>query len=153
MEGCFVSLMESGAEAASAVFGNGFNCAQSVLSAFCEKYGMDKETALKISCGLGSGFRSGEVCGAASGAVLVVGLKYGHCLADDKESKASCYEKTEEFLNEFRKRNGSIVCRDLLGVDISTDDGRQQALDRKLFTTTCDDLVRSAATILEELGY
>jgi len=145
--------MESGAEVASAVFGSGFNCGQSVFSAFCEKYGMNKETALKISCGLGSGLRSGEVCGAVSGAVLVVGLKYGHCLADDTESKANCYAKTEEFLNEFRKRNGSIICRDLLGVDISTDDGRQQALDRKLFTTTCDDFVRSAATILEELGY
>ena len=148
-----MSLMESRAEVASAVFSSGFNCAQSVFSVFCERYGINKETALKISCGLGGGLRSGEVCGAASGAVLVVGLKYGHCLADDKESKANCYAKTEEFLNEFRKRHGSIICRKLLGVDITTDDGRQHALDRKLFTTTCDDMVRSATTILEELGY
>ena len=148
-----MSLVESRAEVASAVFDSGFNCAQSVFSVFCEKYGIDKETALKISSGMGAGFRSGEVCGTVASAVLVVGLKCGQCVADDTESKANCYAKTEEFLDDFRKRNGSIICRDLLGCDISTDDGRQQALDRKLFDTTCDDLVRSAATILEELGY
>ena len=145
--------MESKKDKALACFGKGFNCAQAVLSVFCEKYGLDNETALKISCGLGAGVRSGEVCGAVSGAVLVVGLKLGHHTAEDKESKANCYAKTEEFLNEFRKAHNTIICRDLLGVDISTEDGRTQAQDRNLFSTICDNLVVSAVIILEDLGY
>jgi len=145
--------MESNKDKALARFGKGFNCAQAVLSVFCEKYGLDLETALKISCGLGAGIRSGEVCGAASGAVLVVGLKHGHHIAEDKESKVNCYTKTEEFLNEFRKTHNTIICRDIIGVDISTEDGMKQAQDGNLFRTICDNVVRSAVTILEELGY
>ena len=145
--------MESKKDKALARFGKGFNCAQAVLSVFCEKYGMDMETALKISCGLGAGVRSGEVCGAVSGAVLVVGLKHGHHIAEDKESKANCYAKTEELLNEFRKAHKTIICRDILSVDISTNDGRTQAQDGNLFRTICDNVVGDAVTILEELGY
>ena len=148
-----MSQMVSKQDAASAVFSSGFNCAQSVFSVFCEKYGIDKEAAFKLSGGLGGGFRSGEVCGAVSGAVLVVGLKYGQYIAEDKEAKLICNAKTEEFLNEFRKRNNSIICRDILGVDTSTEDGRKQAMDRNLFRTICDDMVRSAVLILEDLGY
>jgi len=145
--------MESKKDKALARFGKGFNCAQAVISVFCEKYSMDLETALKISCGLGAGMRSGEVCGAVSGAVLVVGLKYGHHIAEDKESKANCYARTEEFLNEFRKKDKTIICRDILGVDISTEDGRKQAQDRDFFSTICNNVVGNAVTILEELGY
>ena len=145
--------MESNKDIALARFGKGFNCAQAVLSVFCEKYGMDMETALKTSCGLGAGMRSGEVCGAVSGAVLVVGLKHGHNIAEDKESKVNCYTRTEEFLNKFREKHNTIICRDIIGLDISTEYGMKQALDGKLFRTVCDNVVLSAVTILEELGY
>ena len=145
--------MSAKEELATSRFGEGFNCAQSVFSVFCEDYGLNKDTALKTACGLGSGFRSGEVCGAVSGAVLVIGLKYGHCDAGDAVAKANCYKKTEEFLDVFRQKNTSIVCRDLLGLDVSTDEGREQAQERNLFRTKCDDLVRIAVLILEELGY
>ena len=145
--------MESKKDKALACFGKGFNCAQAVLSVFCEKYGMDMETALKISCGLGAGMRSGEVCGAVSGAVLVVGLKHEHHIANDKETKANCYARTEEFLNEFRKTHNTIICREILSVNVTTEEGMKQALDGNLFRTVCDNVVLSAVTILEELGY
>ena len=138
---------------AKARFGKGFNCAQAVMSVFSENYGLDEKCSLKIACGLGGGLRSGEVCGAASGAVLVVGLRYGQCEIDDKEAKANCYAKTEEFLTRFKADNGSIICRDLLGVDISTEDGRRIAQERALFRTKCDALVTSAVPILEDFGY
>jgi C_GCAxxG_C_C family probable redox protein len=114
---------------------------------------MSKETALKIACGFGGGCRSGEICGAASGAVLVVGLKCGHFIVDNIESKKNCYAKTVEFLNTFRTKNRSVVCREILGYDISTDEGYKQAQSRDLFKTICFDMVKSAVSILEESGY
>ena len=124
----------------------GLYCSQAVLSAFCEKYGLDKETAQRITLGLNSGFRCAEVCGAVSGAVLVIGLKYG----DIKEIGNA---KTLEFINLFKEKHGSVICRDLLECDISTPDGREKAIKQNLFTTRCVDLVRSAAQLLVDSGY
>ena len=138
---------------AAELFRNGFLCSQAVFAAFCENYGLDKNSALKIASGLGSGLRSAEVCGAVSGAVLVIGLKHGYTDAKNRAAKESCNAKVEEFVRIFRERNRHIVCRDILGCDISTPDGRKKAIDEKLFTTVCLDMVVSAATILEELGY
>ena len=132
---------------------NGFNCAQSVLSVFSDSYGLDKKIALKTAGGLGGGVRSGEICGAVSGAVLVIGLKYGQCTAGDFESKSICNAKTVEFLNEFKAKNNFVVCRDILQCDISTEEGFEQAKSKNLFKTTCVDMVKSAVSILEELGY
>ena len=123
-----------------------FNCGQAIFGAFAEDYGLDKEMALKIGGGLSSGMRSGEVCGAVAGAVLVIGLKYGHM-------KRYCYERTEEFTAKFREANKHLACRDLLGYDISTPEGRERAIEENAFRTVCVDMVKSAAEILVELGY
>jgi C_GCAxxG_C_C family probable redox protein len=140
-------------EKALSCFNNGLNCGQAVLVAFCEKYGLSQELALKMAGGLGSGFRSGDVCGAVSGGVLVVGLKYGQCTADDKQAKLLCYAKTEEFIAAFRSRHGSICCRDIIGCDLSTPEGREQANREGLFASICTDKVKSAIELLIELGY
>jgi len=131
---------------ASELFSNGSYCSQAVLGAFCEKYGLDQKTAFRISCGLNSGVRCAEICGAVSGAVLVIGLRYG-------DSAAECNERTEEFVRLFREANGSIVCRELLGCDVFTPAGKEKAVREDLFKTVCKDAVISAARILEELGY
>lgn len=140
-------------ESAASDFANGFNCSQSVLCAFCEKYGLSREEALKIVCGLGGGFRCGEVCGAVSGAVIVIGLKYGHYIAGDMESKNNCNSKTKEFISLFKEKHNSIICRDILGIDISTDEGRELARSKNLFRTVCVDMVKGAVSLLEDLGY
>lgn len=134
-------------------FDSNFNCAQSVLSVFCEKYGLDRKTALKLASGLGSGFRSGEVCGAVSGAVLVIGLKYGQSAPEDSDAKKNCNRKTEEFLWAFRSRYGDITCRGILGCDISTPEGHEKAVQGNLFNTVCAEKVGQAVELLEELGY
>lgn len=138
-------------EAAKALFCEGLYCSQAVFGAFCEEHGLPQKTALKISCGLNSGVRSGEVCGAVSGAILVLGLCYGHDDGGDIESKAMCNRKTEEFVAAFKHKNGSIVCRDLLGCDISTPEGVRVAKEKTLFQTTCVNMVSDAAEILEGL--
>ena len=134
-------------------FSSGFNCAQSVLAVFCEKYGLDKDTALKMCSGLGCGVRFGEICGAVSGSVLVIGLKYGQDKPENKTAKDDCYAKTIEFINLFRTNNGAVVCRDILGFDLSIQEEYDQVLKKNLFNTTCVDMVRSAVTLLEALGY
>jgi len=138
---------------AAELFRNGFFCSQAVLATFCDSYGLDRNSALKISCGLGSGMSCSGICGAVSGAVLVIGLKYGHTDAKDRAAKQICKAKVGEFLCIFLERNRRTICRDILGCDISTPEGRQKAIDEKLFTTVCVDMVTSAVTILEELGY
>jgi C_GCAxxG_C_C family probable redox protein len=142
--GC--GLMNEKAAQASELFENGLYCSQAVFGAFSESYGIDKETAFKISCGLNSGVRCAELCGAVSGAVLVIGAKYG-------DDHAKCNAKTEEFLKLFRANNGDIVCRDILGCDISTPDGKEKAASENLFKTVCKDMVASAAGLLCDLGY
>lgn len=134
---------------ATELFQSGYNCSQAVLGAFCEKYGLDIKTAFKIALGLGSGSRDAELCGAVSGAVLVIGLKYGSVYPTEKEV---CNLKTEEFIRYFKKRNKSIVCRQILGCDITTANGKEKALAENYFTTICLDMVVSAAEILEQLG-
>ena len=138
---------------AAECFNSGFNCAQAVFSVFCEKYGIEKETALKISSGLGGGFRMGEVCGAASGAVLTAGLKHGHFITGDIESKTNCYAKTEEIMGKFKELQGSFICRDILGFDISDVEGMRIAKEKNLFKTKCTEIVRDTVKFLEELGY
>ena len=146
-------MKENKCEQAAKYFNQGLNCSQSVLSVFCQTYGISLETAAKIGCGLGGGARSGELCGAVSGAILVIGLKYGNSSALDAEGKKLCYDKTKEFTEAFRKQNKSIVCKEILGSDLSTPEGYQKAQDAGLFQTRCVDMVKSAVNLLEALGY
>ena len=135
------------------VFQNGFNCAQAVFSSFSADYNLDVVTACKIAGGLGSGARVAELCGAVSGAVLVIGLKYGQGTIADTDMKSKCNAETGEFMRRFRELNGDVVCRRLLKCDISTKEGRETATEKELFKTKCKDLVISAIGILIEMGY
>jgi C_GCAxxG_C_C family probable redox protein len=134
-------------------FLNGFYCSQAVFSSFSEDYGLDVVTSRKIAGGLGSGARAAELCGAVSGAVLVIGLRYGHGTADDADARQKCNAETEEFVTRFRTANGHIVCRNLLECDISTAEGMENAREQNLFRAKCKDLVVSAIQILVDMGY
>jgi len=142
-------MIESKIENAVECFNNGFNCAQAVFSTYCEQLGLDKETALKISCGFGGGMgRLGETCGAVSGAYLLIGLKYGMYLKDDGAAKEKTYELVGEFSRLFKERNKTTICRELLGVDLLAGDKRTASERVK---SICPKMVRDAAEIVEEL--
>lgn len=126
------------------LFENGYVCSQAVFAAFSEDFDLSKDNALKIGACFGSGMRKAEVCGACTGALMVLGLKYG-------ESKAKSNEACEKFLDEFEKQNGSIICRDLLECDISTEEGVKKAIDNNLFKEVCPKMVESAARIVNEM--
>ncbi len=140
-------------EMAADLYAQGFICSQAVFAVFAEKYGLPKELALKIGCGFGGGMRNAELCGAVTGAAMVISLRYGHTVGDDSDSKQLCFRKTREFTDRFAAKNGSIICRDLLGIDIFKGDGMSIAAGKNLFKTTCVDMICDAVEILEELGY
>lgn len=131
-------------EEAVQLFENGYVCSQAVFAAFSEDFGISKDHALKIGACFGSGMRKGEVCGACTGALMALGLKYG-------ESKTKSNEICVEFLEEFEKENGSYICRDLLGCDISTPEGVKYARDNNLFKEVCPKMVESASKITKNL--
>jgi len=142
----------SGSERAAELFSGNYNCSQSVFMAFGERFGVDENRAARIAGGFGGGMgRMGEVCGALSGAFMVLGLANMGEPADDPGRKALTYDKVSELAKRFSSRHGSTRCRDLLGVDISTPDGHREAKERGLYTSLCPQFVLSAAEILEEM--
>jgi len=141
----------SNADKAVAIFKEGFSCSQAVLAAYCERFGLDLDTAMKISTGFGGGMHLKQTCGAVTGAIMAIGLKYGRTKADDQASKAKTYEIVAEFANEFKRRHGSIACLELIGCDITTPEGMQQARDEKLFASVCTKLITTATEILDRI--
>lgn len=140
------------AELAVSIFKEGFNCSQAVLSAYAEKLGLERELALKISGAFGGGMgRMGEICGAVTGAFMVIGLKYAKTRVEDEEKKEKAYNLVREFVRRFKNKNGSIVCKELLGFDISTPEGMKQIKERNLFSVLCPKFVQDSAEILEEI--
>ncbi len=139
-------------ESALALFGKGFSCSQAVLAAFSEDYGLDRETALKLAQPFGGGIaRRADWCGAATGALLAIGLKYGRKRAKDTAARDRTYAATQDFLRRFEARSGALKCRDLLGCDIGTPGGAAEASARHLHETLCVQFVATAVEILEEL--
>ena len=133
-------------------FEEGFSCSQALFSTYSPQFGLDREIALKVADAFGGGMgRMGEICGAVTGAFMVIGLKHGRTIADDKQSQGKTYSLVNEFASRFKSRNGSIVCRELLGYDISTPEGMNTAKEKKLFATLCPKYVRDAAEIIEQI--
>ena len=143
--------MSERTEKAVALFKAGCNCTQAVVVAFCDVFGLDEKTAMRLSCGLGAGIgRLREVCGAVSGMAVLAGLKYGNALPDDVAAKKKTYETVQAMANEFRQKNGHIVCRQLLGLGES-DSGPTPAARTEAYygKRPCAAYVEDAASIVE----
>ena len=109
--------MEDRIQKAVELFKSGYNCSQSVVAAFADMYGFTQEQALRMSASFGGGIgRMRETCGAACGMFLVAGLETGATEATDREGKAANYAVVQELAAEFKKRNGSLICGELLGL-------------------------------------
>ena len=103
------------ARIASELFLSGASCAQAVFCAFCDLHGLERETAARLASSMGAGVgRLREVCGAVSGAAMVMGLLYGFDYPPVGTQKGDLYAAVQEMIAPFRARWGSIVCRDLL---------------------------------------
>ncbi|MBO7637723.1 MAG: C_GCAxxG_C_C family protein [Treponema sp.] len=132
-------------------FSQDLHCSQSVLAAFAEECGITEEHALKLGSCFGSGMRKGEVCGAVTGALMVLGLLYGQKSAGDSDGRQSSNKVNDLMMNRFKEKCGSYIYNDLLGCDISTKEGVQYCRDNKLFTEFCPKMVAAAVEIVEEI--
>lgn len=133
------------------LFGQGYMCSQAVFAAFSEDYGVTEKQALQIGACFGSGMNKGEVCGACTGALMALGMRYGQFDLSDVESRAAQKTKAVRFLEEFKKREGSYICRDILGCDLTTEEGRSYAINKGLFKKICPKMVKTAAEITSEM--
>ena len=140
------------ADSAEALFSQGFACSQAIFSAYATEYGLNNDTALKVSSGFGGGMgRMAQTCGAVTGAYMVIGLKYGAVSGQDQEAKLKTYRLVREFAERFKAKNGSLVCRDLLGCDISTPEGAEEMKRKGLHGSVCMKLVHDACDLLDEM--
>lgn len=139
-------------EDAMALFEQGYNCAQAVAGAFCDKTKVDFETTMRLASAFGGGMgRLREVCGAVSGMFMVTGLVYGYDSPKDIEAKKNLYKQVQSFANSFKERNGSYVCRELLSLPDGADNPVPEARTAQYYKKRpCKELVGDAAEILEK---
>ncbi len=134
---------------------SGFGCAQCVASVFSEDFGIDEVIAQKMALGLGGGIgRQGEVCGAISGGILVLGMKYGVSSMDGEANKAikeKVYALDQEFVRRFKERTGAVRCNDILGFDMNDPAARADASAKGIIPKRCDGCIKDSVEILEEL--
>lgn len=145
--------METRPEKAERFFKEGYNCAQAVFMAYSDKYGIDEKTASHLAASFGGGMgRMREVCGAVSGMFLVAGMETGAEDGKDQAGKKHNYEVVQKLAEEYRRENGSIICRELLGLSketpiVAKPEERTKEYYKK---RPCAELVRQAAQILEK---
>ena len=145
--------MEERVEKAVALFKEGYNCSQSVVAAYADLYGFTQEQALKMSASFGGGIgRMRQTCGAACGLFLLAGLESGCTEGKDREGKEANYKMVQEFAEEFKKRNGSLICAELLGLSKSapTSTTPEQRTAEYYKKRPCVKMVEEAARIFGE---
>ena len=115
-----------------------------------EELDLDEETALKIAAGFGGGMHKGDMCGTVTGGLMVLGLKYGFCEPNDAVGKDLMNQKAMEYERRIQEVDeGCLRCREMLGVDPSTPEGKAQAMN--IIPKKCPQLVVNACKILEEM--
>lgn len=127
----------------------GYNCSQSIIHQFYQDLDISEETALKIASGFGGGMRLGHTCGIISGSIMVLSLKFGHSLPG-KEHKEKLYNLVKSFTDDFIAVHNTTFCKELLGVDTSKEEGRNQAKKSGLYESLCPVFMETAIILLEE---
>ena len=139
-------------EKATELFKKGYNCAQSVFCANCDKVGIDFEIGLKLTSSFGGGMgRLREVCGAVTAMFMLIGLKKGYVTFDNDEIKEKHYAKVQELAHKFQKEFGSIICRELLNLNEQESDAKPSArTDEYYQTRPCEKFIEFASNLIEK---
>ena len=131
------------------LFGQNFDCAQTVFSHFAEELDLDEEDALKIASGFGGGMHHCGACGCVTGGLMALGMKYGFADGTDEVGINLMNEKAQKYMALFRERCGALNCRELLGTDVSTTEGKMKA--GEVIPLRCPGFVEAACDILDEM--
>ncbi|MBN1643244.1 MAG: C_GCAxxG_C_C family protein [Dehalococcoidales bacterium] len=144
--------MEKSEAARALMVEHRMNCAQSVLSVFCGELKLNRNQALKIAMGFGGGMgRTGNICGAVTGAYMVLGLSQQLNENNPRESVERTYKLVREFNRKFKEINGSLVCRELIRYDLGLPEGLSEARSKGVFSAVCPKFVADSVKILETL--
>lgn len=136
---------------AAECYAGGIDCSQVVFGYAADVLGFDKETALRIAACFGGGMFRGETCGCVTGALMALGLRYGHSEMNDSETKAELMEVLKEFTDAFTEENGSLICKELIKYDVSDPQQLQEAVQSGVMMTLCPKLAVSACEILDDI--
>ena len=137
---------------AKAIFDEGFNCCQAVFVPFALERGIDEETSLKISSGFAAGLcYQGETCGAVIGAQMALGLNNGYSEPNDEQSREEVKNLIAEYRNKFSAKHGTTLCKELLGKDLSTEEGYTYLKTNGIFEDKCPDFVSDSVEIVQSL--
>ncbi len=132
-------------EKALSYFDQGFNCSESVLKSLVEAFSIKSDCVPKIATGFGGGYgKKGEVCGAISGAVMALGIKYGRESSKEKDKKEKLYGRVQDLIDAFTKKYNCTRCMDLLGCDMSTPEGKDKYKKEGLHQNKCAKLLSLA---------
>lgn len=133
-------------------FATGCNCCQSITTAFGPDYNLDSQKALKIGAAFGGGMaRLGNTCGAVSGALMIIGMAFRNTDLEDAENKEQVYEIGRRFLNKFVELHNTVMCRELIGIDMNDEQDLQRARETGIFEDKCPNFVKTAAQLLENI--
>lgn len=132
-------------------FKTGFNCAQSVVSAFTRELGIGNDTAIRISAGFGGGMgRQQLTCGALTGAYMVIGYLYGKHAPDDDMANEKTVRLIQKFTSDFTAKYGHSDCFSLIGVDLNSEEGRKEAKEKNLAELKCEKFIEEIVDMLEK---
>lgn len=145
--------MKSRIAQAVSTFESGFNCCQSVFVTYADLFGMDRETALKLSCSMGGGIgRMREVCGTVSAMALLTGLKCGNTDPENEAAKTANYEMVRKLADAFQEKQNTIICRELIGIKEREESAAPSERTAQYYAKRpCSNLVACAAGIVEEM--
>ena len=142
-------MMDHAMQAAE-LFLSGYNCAQSVVVAFCDRTGLQPDFAARMASSFGGGMgRMREVCGAVSGMLMVLGLLYGYDVPGDDVAKKRQYQTVQDLCARFREEKGSIICREILK-NPPSDPNPSPRTAEYYAKRPCAAMVYTAARILDE---
>ncbi len=138
-------------EQIAGLFMRGQDCGQVVLEHYADSLGISKDEANRLAAAFGGGSGVGETCGAVVGAMMVLGMKYGHNGPDDAEHRDALMAKRAEFVEKWKAKRGSCMCKEMLEDDISTPDGFGRILESGKLFSLCPEIVMDAIEVLDSM--
>ncbi|MCM1087429.1 MAG: C-GCAxxG-C-C family protein [Muribaculaceae bacterium] len=145
-------LEQSRVNYAVSLFESGYNCAQSVFAAYAELLGMDRKSALKMSGAMGGGVgRMREICGTVSAMAMLAGLKEGNDDPGNEEAKEHIYALVRRMSAQFKEKQGTIICRELLGIEGMEESAKPSIRTPEFYASRpCGRIIACAAEIIEK---
>ncbi len=141
----------SKAETAVNLFKGGYSCSQAILATYGPEQGINRDLAVKLASGFGGGMGMGETCGAVTACFMILGLDRAGNESQKPQGRADAKAAVMEFAARFKALRGTVMCRELLGCDISTGPGMEQARKQGLIATVCPKVMQDAAELLEQM--